>query len=653
MVTLANCTVKAFIDWNQDGDFSDAGENISAYMMDCQIQRGFDDPGDPRAHIASVGVCTLLLKNTDRRFSPSYSSGPYYSDFKPLLPIRIRVTDDTTTWTVFTGYITSINPDMTGKKGDLTATIQAMDVLGLLSRYPLSMPLCRNIRSDQLVARILAAAHNGTARVYVFDVSNQPAVDDTFSLSYTDAAAETTLITYRFKNTLAVANDVKIGTTKTLTARNLCNAINNDTGAGTNYETGTERGTYFTATYSGATITLTAVSKGAWANDVTFGGSGSWYGIGSNTAGADSDLPVSLETGDNVFPYAADQWSEDRGSAFTALGDVALSEWGYIWVAADGTLMSMNRQWFFKQPSEGADISCDNEQRAIDAGLSLEDMFTKVLLNYNPRAKLTSGVIAKASGPIQVPAGYGVERWTSFDPPTNDQSIVVKIPAKDGDNWQYLGIDSVIWPPEYNTDYTVSLVDEDDDELNWNGIDWSQYIYMSAAINGADIDVSFLNSSGVALYVIGFKLRGVGLKAYEPQQIILADATALAAYGVQALNVDIPLPITHVFARTLAQYLKDRYSTLRRRLPRLGVSAYRVLGGVNPNSMDIGSVVQVTEYQTGLSGTNRLIMGVNARYTKGGQAEIMWDLKTIGATSYWILGDSTYGVLGSTSRLGL
>lgn len=74
-------------------------------------------------------------------------------------------------------------------------------------------------------------------------------------------------ITYRFKNTMAQAYDVKIGANAAATLANLVLAINGTGTAGTNYFAGTEAHTLVTSgDVSSHTITITAVNIGYAAN---------------------------------------------------------------------------------------------------------------------------------------------------------------------------------------------------------------------------------------------------------------------------------------------------------------------------------------------------------------------------------------------------
>lgn len=53
----------------------------------------------------TAGTARFVLSNTDRRFDPLYSSGPYFGNLLPLTQIRLRATWNAVTYDVWRGYI--------------------------------------------------------------------------------------------------------------------------------------------------------------------------------------------------------------------------------------------------------------------------------------------------------------------------------------------------------------------------------------------------------------------------------------------------------------------------------------------------------------------------------------------------------------------
>lgn len=86
----------------------------------------------------SAGTCRLTLNNRDRRFDPSYSSGPYYGNLVPGKQIRVSAVYSATTYRMFTGWILGWPQGFKTAGKDAVVTIDCVDALGWLARARLS-----------------------------------------------------------------------------------------------------------------------------------------------------------------------------------------------------------------------------------------------------------------------------------------------------------------------------------------------------------------------------------------------------------------------------------------------------------------------------------------------------------------------------------
>jgi len=107
------------------------------------------------------------------------------------------------------------------------------------------------VTSSAAVGTITGHA-TGIAAVGDARVDVNPSDGDTLTIGLAGVA-----LVYRFKNTLAAANDVKIGATIQDTASNLSAAINLGAGSGTSYHGGTAQNPFLSATVSVAVVELT------------------------------------------------------------------------------------------------------------------------------------------------------------------------------------------------------------------------------------------------------------------------------------------------------------------------------------------------------------------------------------------------------------
>jgi hypothetical protein len=108
-------------DWAATPDFSDAIDDISEDVNFNGWTRGEDtDEGNSPA-----GTHTLHLKpGLHAKYSLYNAGGELYGKLRPWLPIRIRATHNSVTYTVFTGYIDSIkvNPSPGVQSVEITVT---------------------------------------------------------------------------------------------------------------------------------------------------------------------------------------------------------------------------------------------------------------------------------------------------------------------------------------------------------------------------------------------------------------------------------------------------------------------------------------------------------------------------------------------------
>lgn len=399
----------------------------------------------------------------------------------------------------------------------------------------------------------------------------------------------------------------------------------------------------FTITTSAVTSTdvdLIAAARGAWSNSISIDYTGAaalnWF---NNPAGSDATLSTDYDAGRVTFDYAGDRWRGDD-NALSAIEDITLSEWGFFVILADGTVTFLDRDWWFKLFLATPALTISDEQAMLDSGVSIDGVYTEVIVNYVPRGETVSGTIVRARGPIEVPGQWGTARWTGARLPIVNPgggSTITKIPAVD-DSGNMLGVNNLDLPPIAGTNFTVS------ENRDGSGFDYTykNHIGISVVINGGDVECSFTNDAYGPLYVQNFYLEGVGLIAYNPQQVIFADEDAVADYGRITLGVFLPLPATYTFANDLALYLLNTRKAPQNRLARMVLLANRVVGGVNVNSLDIGDVISVTETQTGLSGHKAVVMGINAYHTKGGRQQVTLDLIDLEATTYAIFDECLF-----------
>lgn len=237
---------KVYVDFDNDGSFATAGDDITAYVTSLQASLGMEDE---QAHVATVGFCQVTLNNASKRFSPEYSSGTYYGKLLPRLPFKVDVVEDGNTYTLFRG-VTSRWYAQSGEFGPREAMLEAECLLSVLQSADMALPLQVDTTADALLKLVGSAAFQTARAEGYIDFAGNVSNNDTVTVGS---------VTYTFKTALtspAVAGEVLIGADAESTAENLIAAINGEEGAGTTYSTGTERADVATASLDGEYLSI-------------------------------------------------------------------------------------------------------------------------------------------------------------------------------------------------------------------------------------------------------------------------------------------------------------------------------------------------------------------------------------------------------------
>jgi hypothetical protein len=133
------------VDRDDDGDFADSGEDISADVLALHWRLGMHAAHD---NMAEPGTAQITVRNVDQTYSP---------EITPLQPgqvVRIQSDDGSIVRTHFTGHITHIEPQP-GDQGRRTAVIHAADASWQFEHHTISLPPQLNKRADEVIEQIL------------------------------------------------------------------------------------------------------------------------------------------------------------------------------------------------------------------------------------------------------------------------------------------------------------------------------------------------------------------------------------------------------------------------------------------------------------------------------------------------------------------
>jgi len=139
------------VDWDRDGNWDDANEDISAYVMGARwnlgMRRAYQDTADEAR-------LQLTLRNDDKRFSPEYASSPYYGELLPQRLLRVRSVYNGGTISHWQGWVERIQPEW-NENGSNQATMQAVGLKQYLSSQEAHLELMEDVTADEVILAVM------------------------------------------------------------------------------------------------------------------------------------------------------------------------------------------------------------------------------------------------------------------------------------------------------------------------------------------------------------------------------------------------------------------------------------------------------------------------------------------------------------------
>ncbi len=137
------------IDWNDNGSFTDMGDNRAADVLHLEWRLGMAKPYDS---LAAPATARITLRNPARTYSPEFTP----DDLQPGKVVRILSDDGLVIRTHFTGFIRRIEPQ-TGDHGERLAVIEVIGAESVLGQQRIRLPPQINTTADVVIAAVLDA----------------------------------------------------------------------------------------------------------------------------------------------------------------------------------------------------------------------------------------------------------------------------------------------------------------------------------------------------------------------------------------------------------------------------------------------------------------------------------------------------------------
>jgi hypothetical protein len=298
------------------------------------------------------------------------------------------------------------------------------------------------------------------------------------------------------------------------------------------------------------------------------------------------------------------------------------------------------------------DAVFDNNYRGIEVKHA-ESYYNQVDSKAYPRKVDTSDVVLfSLERPLKIDAYQTVTMKGRFRDPNQEAQTVAAL--------------STVTPVP-GTDY---IFNTEEDE---SGSNITSDLEVTAVYGANGVDYTLENTGAITGYVTQLQARGKGVYIYRPVEILREDEALVANDGARTLNLDLPYQDDPLQTTDIAVALLDRHKAKHTTINSITLIANRLdtsinrLGwpGAKPGAyyteylinafmdLNIGDKIKVVAPSVGIV-QDCFIQSIDFTITSGDIVTYTYGLQDAMYETYetWILGDSTYGVLGTTTILG-
>jgi len=412
-----------------------------------------------------------------------------------------------------------------------------------------------------------------------------------------------------------------------------------------------------TSTQAGNLYNAVNVVFGAIITATLRGTVGNSIALGAGFLSGGVDYPVfeggsyfNYDIGKATFDVAADQWRKAVGSspgtsALTALQDITNSEIGRFYVGLNGHFTYKSRSFQFTHIADPVALTLYGVPNIEFAQYkAIEDskfLYTRVNVTVTPRAYLASGIVAIQNTPIVAAGQSGTSRWNGTAIYPGGGSTVIHLYYTDPATGQKIGAKNLILPLVPNTDWTANDA-KDGSGFNYTG---NTNLSFTFAVSASGVDISVVNKALGPIYITYLQVRGIGITTYSPITVTQDNANSQSTYGVRTpLDVTLSLATDPGLAGLYASYLLYQYGTPYFGLKTITFQGVNYVNGVDLYSLDITSIIQVTEPQLGITNQKYEVIGLHWKFTQGGGNNLEFTVNRMDAKTYGIFDNTTYGI---------
>ena len=153
---MATGTYVLEVDWNDDGDWGDTAEDVTANTMECVWSRGRDYASQLSGR-ASAGSLAARLDNSTGIYSSFNTSSSLTGNLLPGRKVRLRSTDPAAK-TLWTGFLDTLEP-VTSLSGAHNVVLRASGPLARINRARVRIAMTTATATGAIVTAILNATN--------------------------------------------------------------------------------------------------------------------------------------------------------------------------------------------------------------------------------------------------------------------------------------------------------------------------------------------------------------------------------------------------------------------------------------------------------------------------------------------------------------
>lgn len=343
----------------------------------------------------------------------------------------------------------------------------------------------------------------------------------------------------------------------------------------------------------------------------------------------------SLNTAQFPFPYALDTAKDESSTAFDEISKAVRSDLGYLYVVGDqttgGVLKYNDRRYRLTSTCTVSSASFSNAMTGMEAVRSRPKIYNRVKVTVHPRRVDAAPVTLYAldqTRQTSIPSGSTINIFGQYRDPAQLA--------------QRVGGASMITPVS-GTDYAMGTGGSDT-SLTAN-------LTITAGYGSNTVVYTLTNTSGQTGFVNLLQARGYGLYDYYPVTVSASSASSIASYGEHVLTFDLPHESDVATASAIADWYLAKYER-----PQYVIGSLRFCATDSDVNMkaalyrEPGDVVALSETVTGLASADYFIQGVQLEVMPNNMIFCTWTvMPKLDTTAYWIMEDSTYGVIDRTT----